>query len=79
MASELSPAAGGIWRTINSVPAALKRLYCLVVSLFILNLGTTYSHSLSDTLLPDVKSSFSLSDSAILLLSLTGCLCLHFF
>jgi len=35
----LSLKAGGNRRTINSVPAAFKRLFCLLVSLSIVNLA----------------------------------------
>ena len=43
MASWWSSTAGGKRHTVNSVPRALKRLYCLFVSLSIVNLGTTSS------------------------------------
>ena len=57
-------------RTINSVPTAFKRMFFLLVSLSIVNLGTTSSFSPSDALLLlDTRSSFSLSDDAILILS----------
>ena len=47
---ESSPSAGGKSRTVSSVPVALYRLYCLIISLSIVNLGAAISSSLIDNL-----------------------------